>query len=110
MLTSILGLDPEAFEARLRIVRPMLPENVNRLEIYDLRVGTASVDLIFERASGAVTTRVQEKRGSLRNHYGRDGLTKGPPILTTKPHLTNREKGQLWQNEISEASVYKVWR
>ena len=65
MVTSILGLEPEAFEARLKIVRPMLPENVDRLEIYDLRVGTASVDLLFERGDEGVTARVQEKRGNL---------------------------------------------
>ena len=49
LLTTILGLEPEAFERRLRIVRPMLPANVNRVEISQLLVGTASVDLRFER-------------------------------------------------------------
>jgi glycogen debranching enzyme len=65
MLTSVLGLEPEAFEAQLRIVRPMLPENVDRLEIHDLRVGTASIDLLFERGDNGVTVRVREKRGTL---------------------------------------------
>jgi hypothetical protein len=65
LLTTILGLEPEAFAARLRIVRPTLPENVDRLEIYDLRVGTALVDLLFERGGSGITARVQEKSGTL---------------------------------------------
>ena len=65
LLTTTLGLEPEAFDRRLRIVRPMLPKNVNRLEIYDLRVGSASVDLLFERGDEGITARVQEKRGDL---------------------------------------------
>jgi glycogen debranching enzyme len=48
LLTTLLGLSPEAFSHRLRIVRPMLPESVHVLEVHRLRVGQASVHLLFE--------------------------------------------------------------
>jgi glycogen debranching enzyme len=65
LLTSILGLEPHAFERRLKIVRPMLPENVHSLEIHNLRVGGALADLIFERGDHGVTARILQKRGPL---------------------------------------------
>jgi glycogen debranching enzyme len=55
LLETCLGLEPEAFERRLRIVRPVLPDFVRVIEIQRLRVGAASVSLRFERGSdGAV--------------------------------------------------------
>ncbi|MBN2118764.1 MAG: amylo-alpha-1,6-glucosidase [Anaerolineales bacterium] len=56
LTTVFLGLKPEAFEHRLRIVRPMLPEDVDRIHVRGLKVGDASVDINFERASGDQTT------------------------------------------------------
>jgi hypothetical protein len=50
LLTSLLGLEPEAFDRRLRVVRPLVPESVSRIELTGLRVGGASVDLRFTRA------------------------------------------------------------
>lgn len=49
MLQTLLGLIPEAFERRLRIVRPVLPPRVNDVELRGLRVGSARVDVRFER-------------------------------------------------------------
>ena len=59
LLATMLGLTPEAFERRLRIVRPLLPAFVDRLELRGLRVADARVDMRFERtgdtdASGRV--------------------------------------------------------
>ncbi len=51
MIETMLGLVPEAFDHRLRIVRPILPGFVDHLEVRRLHVGHASVDLVFERAS-----------------------------------------------------------
>ncbi len=65
LLTTVLGLEPEAFEAKLRIVRPVLPENVNQVEIRQLRVGAARVDLIFERTSEGIAARVLALEGKL---------------------------------------------
>ena len=37
-VSTLLGLMPEAFDRRLRIVRPILPESVHTLEMHRLRV------------------------------------------------------------------------
>jgi glycogen debranching enzyme len=49
LIEAMLGLSPDAFEKRLRVVRPMLPDFVNHMELHDLTVGTARVSLRFER-------------------------------------------------------------
>ncbi|MGH9452177.1 MAG: hypothetical protein ACRD11_16835 [Terriglobia bacterium] len=49
MLQTALGLVPLGFEKRLRIVRPVLPDSVQHLEIHRLKVAGATVDLRFER-------------------------------------------------------------
>jgi glycogen debranching enzyme len=66
MIESLLGLVPKAFENRLQIVRPALPDFINQLELKRLRVGKSSVDLKFERkADGTVHTRVVQLQGRL---------------------------------------------
>jgi glycogen debranching enzyme len=49
MLESYLGLKPEAFDNRLLIEKPMLPDFIDRLTLRKLRVGQAQVDLKFVR-------------------------------------------------------------
>lgn len=49
LLETALGLTAEAFDHRLRVVHPVLPEFVFRFEVRRLRVGGAAVDLTFER-------------------------------------------------------------
>jgi glycogen debranching enzyme len=49
LIEAMLGLSPDAFEKRLRVVRPLLPDFVNHMEIRDLAVGAARVSLRFER-------------------------------------------------------------
>jgi glycogen debranching enzyme len=49
LLVAGLGLAPDALERRLRIRRPSLPRHVGRLALDGLRVGDATVDLLFER-------------------------------------------------------------
>jgi glycogen debranching enzyme len=65
MLINLLGLEPDGFLRRLRIVRPMLPESVDRLELRALRIGGAMVDLIFERRGGKVEVSVGRRDGTL---------------------------------------------
>lgn len=65
MLHSLLGLIPEAFDHRLRIVRPTLPNFVNAIELHRLRVGTAQVDLRFKRTTKGVTVNPLNVRGQL---------------------------------------------
>jgi glycogen debranching enzyme len=65
LVTTLLGLQPEAFEKRLRVVRPVLPENVHCMGIRGMRVGSAHVSLKFERLDGRVEMSVLELDGTL---------------------------------------------
>ncbi len=48
MLQETLGLVPNAFEKRLSIVRPSLPDFARHVELHGLRVGRARADIRFE--------------------------------------------------------------
>ncbi|WP_437300277.1 glycogen debranching N-terminal domain-containing protein [Sorangium sp. So ce426] len=52
MLASLLGLEPEGFERRLRVVRPVLPRLVRRATVRGLTVADGRVDLDLRRAGG----------------------------------------------------------
>jgi glycogen debranching enzyme len=66
LVETALGLMPEAFDHRLRIVRPVLPDFVRSLEIRDIRVGAGRANLRFERkANGAVATAIVRVEGRL---------------------------------------------
>ena len=65
LLTTVLGLEPDALAHRLRIVRPVLPRKIDRVEIKHLCVGSARVDLLFKRRDGVVTASVQQLVGGL---------------------------------------------
>jgi hypothetical protein len=65
MLTTLLGLEPDAFNRRLRVVRPMLPEFVERLDVMRLAVGAAKVDLRFSRTAKDVTLEILRLDGEL---------------------------------------------
>jgi glycogen debranching enzyme len=55
LLTALLGLQPNALERRLAIVRPVLPEGVRHVELQGMRVGDARADLEFTRDSDGHT-------------------------------------------------------
>jgi glycogen debranching enzyme len=59
ILTVLLGLRPDGFDGRLKVVRPRLPVFVPRLEIHGLPIGTGRVDLTFARQAGGTTTAEQ---------------------------------------------------
>jgi len=66
LITTALGLVPEAFAQRLRIVRPVLPDFLHQLEVHRLRVGDGYTDLHFARhADGSVAVTVQRVEGPL---------------------------------------------
>lgn len=65
LLTTLLGLEPDGFRKRLRIVRPLLPQGLDRLAVKRLRVGAASVDLAFRRGSAGIETEVIHVDGEL---------------------------------------------
>lgn len=49
LLQALLGLEADGFAGRLRVVRPMLPAGVDRLQVSELRVGRGRVSLRFTR-------------------------------------------------------------
>jgi glycogen debranching enzyme len=65
LLTSTLGLVPDAFGRRLNVVRPMLPAFLEHLEVRGLRVGSARVDLTFERDGHVTSAGVTHVEGDL---------------------------------------------
>lgn len=66
LVETALGLVPEAFERRLRIVRPTLPEDIERIEVRRLKVGRAQTDLNFRRADdGTIVVEVLNVEGPL---------------------------------------------
>jgi len=67
MMSSLLGLTADAFNKRLRVVRPMLPSFVNELDFRRIKIGDSTIDLRFERASdGGVNVDVVKRSGSIK--------------------------------------------
>jgi glycogen debranching enzyme len=67
LVETFLGLVPDAFNQRLKIVRPSLPDFINEAELRHLRVGQASVDLRFERRRDrSLEVHVGQVRGDLK--------------------------------------------
>lgn len=66
LLEAVLGLVPEAFDRRLRIIRPTLPGSVDELHIQGMKVGKAQVDIRYERTQdGTVDVHVLKVDGAL---------------------------------------------
>lgn len=66
LIETLLGLMPEAFEQRLRIVQPCLPDFTDSLELRGIRVGHARADLRFARApGGSIAVNVLKIEGQL---------------------------------------------
>jgi glycogen debranching enzyme len=61
----VLGLTPEASERRLHVIRPILPDFIDRLEMHRLRVGSGRADLSFERISDGVAVKILKIEGPL---------------------------------------------
>ena len=65
LLQTLLGISAEAFDRRLRVVRPMLPEVAHHVIVRGLRVGDASADLRFQRTSHGIAVDVLKVDGDL---------------------------------------------
>lgn len=66
LLKTMLGLVPEGLDHRLRIVRPLLPNFLDELEVHKLRIGGAEVDLRFLRGSeDSIRVEVMKVEGQL---------------------------------------------
>jgi glycogen debranching enzyme len=65
LIQSCLGLAVQGVHNRVVFNRPALPEGIPQLSIRGLRVGDASVDLLFERQVDTVRVQVLEKQGEV---------------------------------------------
>jgi glycogen debranching enzyme len=63
LLTTLMGLTPEGFENRLRVVRPIFPDFINHLDIRNLKIGSANVDLRFDRVKDRIEVKVLRSDG-----------------------------------------------
>ncbi len=73
LLVSCLGLVPEAFDRRLRIVNALLPTPIEALEMRGLAVGDARAHLRFERRGDATRVDVLGVEGELDVVIGEHG-------------------------------------
>ncbi|HEY4634090.1 MAG TPA: amylo-alpha-1,6-glucosidase [Candidatus Limnocylindrales bacterium] len=64
-LSTMLGLRAHADRAELELLHPHLPEWLAKVTITDLRVGEASVDLLFHRWRGTTSAEVLRKVGDV---------------------------------------------
>jgi glycogen debranching enzyme len=66
MMSNLLGLTADAFNKRLRVVRPVLPSFVNELDFRRIKIGDSTIDLHFKRATdGKVQVDVVNRSGSI---------------------------------------------
>ena len=65
LLRALLGLDANASAHELQIVRPMLPRALRSLTVTGLRVGDATVDLLFHRWRGSTSAEVLRRTGDI---------------------------------------------
>lgn len=66
ILTSLLGLRAEALKHRLHIERPLMPYGVQCIDLKNIRVGSATVDLHFAQTTGEpVRVEVSKVEGEL---------------------------------------------
>lgn len=63
LLQSCLGLQIDAPRARLSFSQPVLPPFIGRIEIKNLRIGDAAVDLLLERHAQDVGINVLRREG-----------------------------------------------
>ena len=66
LVTTMLGLVPNAPGGELEIVRPVLPADLAMIRIRDLPIGTARVDLLFHRWRGTTSAEVLGRTGDVR--------------------------------------------
>jgi glycogen debranching enzyme len=65
LLQASLGLHIDATQARVSFSHPLLPTFLRELQIHDLRVGDASVDLLLQRHAHDVGINVLGRKGNV---------------------------------------------
>jgi glycogen debranching enzyme len=63
---ALLGLCPDALNRRLYIVHPQLPDGLDRVEVSGLRIGEASVKLLYQRRGPDTWVRTLDVAGDLK--------------------------------------------
>jgi glycogen debranching enzyme len=67
MVSNLLGLTADAFNRRLRVIRPLLPSFVNELDFRRVKIGDSTIDLHFKKTSaGDVQVDVTKDSGSIK--------------------------------------------
>ena len=64
-LEACLGISIDTPARRITIDNPQLPESISRFWVRHLQVGSATVDLQFERDEKKIRAEVLEQRGDL---------------------------------------------
>ncbi len=65
LVEAVLGIKIDAFERRLVFRHTVLPEFLHEVQIQNLRVGDATVDLRLQRYEGDVGITVTRKTGKV---------------------------------------------
>ena len=65
LLQAILGMSVSATTSRLSFVQPVLPDFLDTVQIKNLRVGSASVDVLVSRRAQHATVEVERREGRL---------------------------------------------
>jgi hypothetical protein len=66
LLQSCLGLRIEASQGRLSFSQPVLPPFLEHIEMKNLRIGDATVDLSFERHATDVGINILRREGRVK--------------------------------------------
>ena len=65
LLEACLGMSIDTPNKQVILEQPFLPPSISQLWIRRLEVGSASLDLYFERKENAVRVEIMEKRGEV---------------------------------------------
>ena len=66
VLQACLGISIDGFAREVRIDRPTLPRELDRLAVRRLAVGGKSVDLVFQRTAGRVVASAERVPDDVR--------------------------------------------
>jgi glycogen debranching enzyme len=71
MLQASLGVSIDAIEGRVDVDDPVLPPGIDRLNVWNLQVGDARLDLAFRRLDHHTVVTTRNKSGPVRLRSGR---------------------------------------
>jgi len=71
MLQAALGVSIDAFDGRVDVDDPVLPPGIERLNVLNLKVGDARLDLAFRRLDHHTVVTSQNREGPVRLRQSR---------------------------------------